>query len=122
MITDINLFLATPEDGAITETRAICLTQEDLPAPNNGMAPYEGLWLTVRAYEDAASVAVTLQHSDTKDGPFADLVSYPAVTAGAGGKIVIAPVPFSAKNWLRLKFSAAATVNALVTMGVDKNE
>ena len=122
MITDIHMILARPEDGAITQTRAVCLGQSDLPAATDGMAPYEGLWLTVRAYTDATNVAVTLQHCDTKDGTFEDLVSYPAVTVGAGGKIIVAPVPFAAKNWLRLKFSSAVTVNALFTMGVDKSE
>ncbi len=121
MILDKLMTFATPKDGAITETRAICLAQGDLPAPNIGMAPYEGLFLTVSTYtEPVSGLAVTLEECDTKDGTFTTLASYPAKDAGAGEVVVKAPIPFSAKNWLRLTFSTAAKVNAFITYGVDK--
>ena len=121
MILDKLMTFATPKDGAITETRAICLAQGDLPAPNDGMAPYDGLFLTVSTYtEPVSGLAVTLQHCDTKDGTYEDLASYAAKDAGAGEVVVKAPIPFAAKNWLKLTFSTAATVNAFITHGVDK--
>ena len=121
MIVDKLLTFAKPEDGAVTTSRAICLAQGDLPAPNIGMAPYEGLFLIVSTYTTPVSnLVVTLEESETKDGTYEPLVVYPAVTAGPGEIVVKSPVPFKAKNWLRLTFSAPANVNAFLSHGVDK--
>ena len=121
MILDKLLTFARPEDGAITTSKEICLAQGDLPAPNIGMAPYEGLFLTVSTYTTPVSnLDITLEDAETQAGPFTPLAVYPALTAGAGEVIVKAPIPFKAKNWLRLTFSAASEVNAFITHGVDK--
>lgn len=120
MLTDFHLTLARPEDGAISQTKAVCLTQNDLTPPTDGVGPYEGLWLSVLAFDDVTALEVTLEHADEKDGPFTELVKYPAKDAKAGTPVLVAPVPFVCKNWLRVKLSAAAQVNALLTAGVDK--
>ena len=122
MVLDKNLVFAVPEDGAVTLTKAVCLTQSDLSAPTDGIGPYEGLWLNVMPTEDATDLAVTLQHCDTKDGTYADLVAYPAKSADAGERLLVAPVPHNCKNWLKVKFGAAFTGNAFLSVGVDKFE
>lgn len=120
MITDKLLTLATKDDGTITQTRAVCLAQADLKAPTNGIAPYQGLWLTVRAYDAAENLTVTLEHCDTADGTYETLLAFPAVSADIGELIAKAPIPFGSKNWLRLAFNKGARVNAILTAGVDK--
>ena len=121
MILDKLLMFTTPKDGAVTTSHEVCLAQGDLPAPNIGMAPYEGLFLTVSTRTTPVSnLVVTLEESETKDGTYEPLVVYPAVTAGPGEIVVKSPVPFKAKNWLRLTFSAPANVNAFLSHGVDK--
>ena len=121
MILDKLLMFTTPKDGAVTTSHEVCLAQWDLPAPNIGMAPYEGLFLTVSTRTAPVSnLVVTLEESETKDGTYEPLVVYPAVTAGPGEIVVKSPVPFKAKNWLRLTFSAPANVNAFLSHGVDK--
>ncbi len=120
MILDKHLTFLTPTDGAKTTSRAICLTQDDLSVPNNGMAPYDGLYLCVIAAQNVSNLSVTLEHCDTDTGTFSTLVSYPAVTVKAGEVVIKAPVPFKAKNWLRVKLSSSSTVYAFLTTGVDK--
>ena len=121
MILDKLMTFAKPEDGAITESKALCLAQGDLTAPNDGMAPYDGLFIVVSSYTEAISgLSVTLQHCDTKDGTYEDVFSTPSKDVEAGEVVVKAPIPFRCKNWLKLKFSTAALVNAFITHGVDK--
>lgn len=121
MFLDKHLILATNEDGQITQTRAVCLTQNDLPAPTDGVGPYEGFWLSVLAWEDVTGLEVTLKHCDTKDGVFEELVKFPARDADMGTSIITAPAPHCCKNWLRLTFNKPVAVNAQFTAGVDKN-
>lgn len=120
MILDKHLRFATPDDGRITTSKAICLTQNDLSVPNNGMGPYDGLFLCVIADENVSGLTVTLEHSDIDTGTFATLLTFPAATANAGEVIVKAPFPFKSKNWVRIRLSTARRVNAFLTTGVDK--
>ena len=121
MILDKLLMFTTPKDGAVTTSHEVCLAQGDLPAPNIGMAQYEGLFLTVSTRTTPVTdLVVTLENSETRDGTYEPLVTYPAVSAGPGEIIIKSPIPFKAKNWLRLTFSAAAEVNAFLSHGVDK--
>ena len=120
MILDKHLIFSKSEDGAITNSRAICLTQNDLPFPNNGLAPYEGLFLCVISGEDVSGLTVTLEHSDSETGTFEALATYPPATVKEGEIIVKAPIPFKAKNWLRINLSSSARVHAFLTTGVDK--
>ena len=120
MILDKHLIFVSEADGEKTESRAICLTQNDLLPPTDGIGPYEGLWLIVTPTEDVSGMSVTLQHCDTADGTFADLVVYPAASAEAGERLLAAPVPHVCRNWLKVKFSAAFTGNAMLVIGVDK--
>lgn len=122
MILDKNLVFAGPDEKNVTETRAICLTQNDLRAPTDGIGPYEGLWLNVIPTEGAAGMSVTLRHCDTADGTFEDLASYPATDAAAGERLIAAPVPHNCKNWLKVSFGAAFTGNVFLSVGVDKFE
>lgn len=120
MILDKHLIFVSEPDGEKTESHAICLTQNDLLPPTDGIGPYEGLWLIVTPVEDVSGMSVTLQHCDTETGTFEDLVVYPAASADAGERLLAAPVPHVCKNWLKVKFSAAFTGNAMLVIGVDK--
>ena len=123
MILDKHLTFVKGTDAAAAETRAICLTQNDLPAPNDGMAPYDGLFLVVIPTEDGMAGPVELQHCDAEAGTFEKLATFeapPSYDDKAGSTLVKAPVPFPAKNWLKLKFSAAKKCNAFLTLGADK--
>lgn len=122
MVQDKHLIFLTPDEGEKTETRAVCLTQNDLPAPTDGIGPYEGLWLNVTPIDDVSNMTVTLQHCDTKDGTFDDLVVYPGKSVEAGERLIAAPVPHNCKNWLKVIFGAAFTGNAFLSIGVDKFE
>ena len=123
MILDKHLIFQSGTDAAAAESRAICLTQGDLPAPNAGMAPYDGLYLVVIPVDDGAAGPVELQHADTEGGPFTKLATFEALPSydnKAGSTLVKAPVPFPAKNWLKLKFAGAKKCNAFLTLGADK--
>ena len=122
MILDKNLIFVNADEGEKTASRAICLAQNDLLAPTDGIGPYEGLWLVVTPTENVAGLAVTLQHCDTETGTFADLVAYPAADGTAGVRLLATPVPHVCKNWLKLSFNKGFTGNAMLTIGVDKFE
>ena len=127
MILDKNLVFTDPNSsisalsGNKTVSREIVLGQDDLAqVPNNGMGPYEGLYLCVIAANKVTNLTVTVEHSDIHGGTYSTLVTYPAKSANAGEFVVKAPLPFSAKNWLRLKFSSSVLVHSFLTTGVDK--
>lgn len=129
MILDKHLIFVKNTDAAAAETRAVCLTQYDLPdhpgtgRPHNGMAPYDGLYLVVIAGEDGVAGPVELQHSGEESGTFEKLATFDALPTydnKSGSVMVKAPVPFPAKNWLKLKFAAAAKMYAFLTLGADK--
>lgn len=121
MILDKHLIFVNGKDPAAAETRAVCLAQADLTGTTDGMGPYDGLFLVVTAADTIANLTVTLEHGDAKTGPFTALATYPAKTGLKAGNVVVkAPIPFSAKNWLRVKLSSAAKVNAFLATGVDK--
>ena len=121
MILDKLMTFCKPEDGAISETKALCLAQGDLASPNDGIAPYSGLFLQVSTYtEPVSDLTVKLMHCDTKDGDYEEVFTSSPKTAGAGEVIIKAPIPFKCKNWLKLEFSSASTLNAFLTHGVDK--
>lgn len=121
MILDKHLTFVKGTDAPAAETRAVCLAQGDLTGTTDGMGPYDGLFLMVTAADTIANLTVTLEHGDAQAGPFTALATYPAKTGLKPGNVVVkAPVPFSAKNWLRVKLSSAAKVNAFLAVGVDK--
>ena len=121
MIMDKHLIFVSGKDTPKTETRALPLAGADLTGTTDGMGPYSDFFLTVLAAAEIASLTVTLEHADVESGPFTTVVTYPEATnLKAGDLAVKAPVPFSVKNWLRLKLSSAAAVNAFMTAGVDK--
>ncbi len=120
MILDNHLIFASVDDVDVTTSRAVCMTQNDLLPPTDGIGPYDGMWLNVTPVEDAASLAVTLQHCDLETGTWEDLVVYPAKPATAGERFLAVPLPHVCKNWLRLKFSSAFNGNAFLSIGVDK--
>lgn len=129
MILDKHLTFVKGDETAAATTRAICLTQYDLPdhpgtgEPHKGMAPYDGLYLVVIPTEDGMAGPVELQHAEAEDGTFAKLATFEALPSydnKAGSTLVKAPVPFPAKNWLKLKFSGAKKCNAFLTLGADK--
>jgi hypothetical protein len=87
------------------------------------MGPYEGLFIFASAGEDIASgFTLKMQHSDTEDGTFTDVVTFPATTSAksVGDVLVKHPVPFGVKNWVRFSLSAAKKTNIILTRDVDK--
>ena len=121
MILDKNLTFVRGKDTPVTTTKAIPLGQKDLTGDTSGMGPYSDFFLQVQAAAAIPSLTVTLEHSDTEAGTYATVVAYPAKANLKAGDIAVkAPVPFAVKNWVRLKFSVAAAVDAFMVCGVDK--
>ena len=121
MILDKQLILIKGTDAPAATSRAVALGQADLTGDTTGMGPYSDFFLQVNAAADAASLTVTLEHGDAAAGPFETLATYPEKTGVKAGDVVVkAPVPFTAKNWVRVKLSEAVAVNAFLVMGVDK--
>lgn len=121
MITDKNMTFLKGTDAPVSVTKALPLGQGDLSGDTSGMGPYAGLYVYVATRAALASLSVTLEHCDSADGAFKTLTAYPEVKeAKAGDAIVKAPLPFSAKNWVRLKFDSAVSVDAMLLLGVDK--
>lgn len=129
MIIDKHLTFVKGTDAAATETRAICLTQADLPThpgtgePLKGMAPYDGLYLIVTPVEDGLDGPVELLHGDAEGGTFETLATFealPSYEKKAGQPMVKAPVPFPAMNWLKVKLASAVKCNAFLALGADK--
>ena len=121
MILDKNLTFLKGTDAPTATTKALPLGQKDLVGDTTGMGPYSDLFLLVTAAADIPALTVTLEHGDAEAGPFTTLASYPEASGlKPGDEAVKAPVPFTAKNWVRLKLSVAAAVNAFMTIGADK--
>jgi hypothetical protein len=123
MYGDKMLEMQIKTQTASATSAAICLGQGDLPAPTDGIAPYDGLYFIARAGEAlAAAFTVTLQHSDTKGGTYTTLIAFPALAAAAseGDLIAKAALPHNAKNWLRCVFSAAKKMDAVIVHNPDK--
>jgi hypothetical protein len=124
MILDKNLTFMQAGDAAAATTKAIPLGAADMTGDTTGMGPYSGLFLHVAAVAATTygtPLVVTLQTCDTEAGTFEDVQSYGGVSATTAGQpIVKAPVPFDVKNWVRLKFSEAVTVNAHLAADVRK--
>jgi hypothetical protein len=123
MILDKNLWFAKASDPAATTTRAIPLGQADLTGDTSGLGSYQDLFLVVNAGEAGMSaLTVNLQHSDTENGTFDNLLSLPTpATFAVGGHLVRTPVPFEAKNWVRVSLSNAMKIEAFLSYGVDKD-
>ncbi|MDR1019145.1 MAG: hypothetical protein LBL73_00170 [Synergistaceae bacterium] len=132
MYSDRNLeFCIASRDAAAEVTRALPLGQADLAAPTDGMGPLGGLYLHVSAGEAVAAPAsseqpgftVTLEHCDTKDGTFTAVVAFPEIRTAItkGQALVKHPVPQGIRNWVRLRFSAAKLMNAVMTLDAEKH-
>lgn len=121
MIIDNNLTFVRGTDTPATTIKAIPLGQADLEGNSKGLGAYQSLMLNVTASEDIASLSVTLETSDTETGTYESVVTYPAKTAlKAGNTVVCERLPWSVRNWVRLKLSAAAKVNAYLSVDADK--
>jgi hypothetical protein len=132
MYQDEALIFAKASDPAATATAAVSLLQGDhpgwpgAPGKTNGSAPYQGLYLVVKAGEDIASTVaevITLQHCDTQAGTYATLLAAPAQTDSyaAGDVMFVAPIPHRAKNWLKVALSTAKKIDAFLTNAVDRH-
>jgi len=124
-------FVLAAED-AVTTTKAVSLMQGDHPGwpgtdgKTKGAGPYQGLFWVLRAGEaigEADNFVARLQHSDTEDGTYTDLLVLPAVAEdkSQGETIAMMPVPMQARNWLRCEFSEAKKVDSFLTDAVDKH-
>jgi hypothetical protein len=122
MIQDKNLIFVKRADTPATTTRAIPMGQNDLGGDTSGMGPYQNLYLVVMAgASGSAALTITLEHSDTEAGTYTTLATYTTeATYAVGEYLVKEPVSFRAKNWLRVKLSAAEAVDAFLVYGVDK--
>lgn len=121
MIIDANLSFIRGKDAAVTITPAIAIGQADLKGNSKGIVPYQGLILAVSAAEPAASLGVTLETSDTKDGAYETVQVYQTKTGVKQGQMIVNErLPQSCRNWVRLKFSAAVKVNAHLVLDSDK--
>jgi hypothetical protein len=122
MILDTNLWFIKAKDTAATTTRAIPLGQGDLSGDTSGMGPYQNLfWVVVAGAAGTAALTVKLQHSDTEGGTYTDLLSVTTpATFAAGDTLAKLPVPFKAKNWLKVTLSAAKKIESFLVFGVDK--
>ena len=132
MYTDKCLeFSIASRDAAALTTTALPMGQSGLAAPTDGMGPLGGLYIYVSAGEaiaapssgSVAGFSVTLEHCDTKDGAFAAVIAFPEdrTSIPAGKVLVRHPVPHGIKNWVRLKFSAAKKMNAVMTLDAEKH-
>ena len=140
MYTDAKLIFVEAADAAAVTTKAISLLQGDHPGwpdsggRTDGAAPSQGLYLVVRTGADlvagsggAVTFTAKLQHADTQNGAFADLLVLPSIvvaastTLDAGTVVGIVPVPQNAKNWLRMNFSTALKMDAFLTNAADKH-
>jgi hypothetical protein len=122
MILDKNLWFRKASEAAATATRAVPLGQGDLTGDTSGTGPYQNLYWFVRAGEGkSAAVTVKLQHSDTEGGAYTDLLTV-VTPAAFVNKALLAklPVPFSAKNWLKVTLSAATKIESYLVYGVSK--
>jgi hypothetical protein len=125
MIMDKNLWFAKATDTAATATRAIPLGQSDLTGNTSGMGPYQNMYwvVTAGAAKSSGSTGITikLQHSDTQGGTYTDLLTFVTpVLFAVGDLLVKTPVPFSAKNWLKVTLSAATAIESYLAYGVSK--
>ena len=108
-------------DTAATTTKAIPIGQGDLAGNTKGIGAYTELFLHVSAPAPIASLGVTLETSDTETGTYETAITYPTkTTIKAGDTIVKARLPRNVRNWVRLKFTAAAAVNAHLAIDTDK--
>jgi hypothetical protein len=122
MILDKHLWFAKASDTAAASTRAVPLGQGDLTGDTSGTGPYQNLYWYVRAGQaGTAPVTVKLQHSDTQAGTYTDLLSVATPAAFANGALLAKmPVPFSAKNWLKVTLSSAMKIESFLAYGADK--
>ena len=125
MYGDKNLeFSVANRDAAKLITKSLPLGQGDLTGDTSGMGPYDGgLYIFVSAGEDVpAGLVITLQHSDSSNGAFSNLLTFPATSAvkPAGSVIVKQPVPPNIKNWVRFSLSSAVKLNIIFTPDVEK--
>jgi hypothetical protein len=138
MYMDEKLIFARPSDAAAVNSAAVCLLQGDHPGwpgpggpsgKTDGSGPYQGLYAVIRTADviaEDASLTAKLQHCDTQDGTYTDLLALPTVTAAgadipAGLVLGVVPIPRHSKNWLRVNLSAAAKISAFLTNAVDKH-
>lgn len=121
MILDRNLTLADSKDAAATTTRAIPLGQGDLSGNTQGLTAYKSLIVHVSALEAAASVTVTLETSDYEAGPYEVVHVWPAVANVKPGTLLVNdPMPWTARNWVRIKLSSAMKINAHLAEDTNK--
>ena len=125
MILDKNLWFRKASEAAAAATRAVPLGQGDMTGDTSGTGPYQNLYWVVRAGEAKGSgtsgVTVKLQHSDTESGTYTDLLTVTTPATFANGALLVKqPVPFSAKNWLKVTLSAATKVESFLVYGTSK--
>ena len=121
MILDRNLTFSDSKDAAATTTRAIPLGQGDLSGKTQGLTAYKSLIVHISALEAAASVTVTLETADYKAGPYEVVHVWPAVAGVKPGTLLVNdPMPWTVRNWVRLKLSSAMKINAHLAEDTNK--
>jgi hypothetical protein len=116
-------FSVAGRDATAITTKALPMGQRDLTGDTTGMGPYDGLFVFASAGEDInAGFSITMQHCDTQNGTFENLVTFPATTAikAPGDVLVKHPVPFNVKNWVRFVLSSAVSASIVIVHNVDK--
>ena len=93
-------------------------------APTTGMDELQMVMVFQVTADVTGNLTFAIQHSDQEASGFTDAVVSGQLTAPKAGTMVVLPMPYSHKRYVRANFGGAPTagkVNAFITHGFDMN-